>query len=280
MGQGMANNLLLKYKQLVVYTRKSDKITNMIGKGATGASSIEDITTKTDIVFTCLPNIATSRDIIIDRIAKVAKAEQIVVDHSTVNRTTSIDCYTALKNNNAHFLDAPISGGPVRAQDGTLSIMVGGEYSAFTIAKPFMDMMGTTVSYLGNSSSGTAMKLVNQLLVGVHALAAAEAFAFANSAKLDISTVASILNVSWGSSEMVKVCAPVIESRNFANSPSPIRNLDKDLKIIAQECLEQGLDLKLLTEALTTFSSLAEQGKGNHALATAIELIEKRSKAE
>ena len=73
------------------------------------------------------------------------------------------------------FLDAPISGGTERATDGTLTIMVGGPAEAYQRALPAFDVMGAVVRHVGPTGSGTAAKLVNQLLVGVHMVAAAEA---------------------------------------------------------------------------------------------------------
>ena len=195
MGQGMADNLLAKGADLTVFTRTPSKIAAMEGKGASAALSAGDIAEKVDLLFTCLTDIPTSRLVIIGEIAESARPGQIVADHSTVNIKTSVDSAAALAAKGAAFLDAPISGGSGRAADGTLSIMVGGDNQAFATAKPFLEMMGKNIWHMGKTGTGTAMKLVNQLLVGVHSLAAAEAFAFANASGLDLETTAKVLSV-------------------------------------------------------------------------------------
>ena len=82
---------------------------------------------------------------------------KIIIDHSTVDVATSKQCFYELNKKGASFLDAPISGGPIGARDGTLSIMVGGNDLAFKKAKPFFEMMGKTIKKMGDSGTGTAI---------------------------------------------------------------------------------------------------------------------------
>ena len=132
MGSGMANNILKKIENksdLYVYTRTPEKISKMVEKGASGCSSLEDLVSKVDIILTCLPNVETSRNLIMGSggICDLANSDQVIVDHSTVDVKTSKDCYEYAQNKDVNFLDAPISGGPGGAADGTLTIMVGGK---------------------------------------------------------------------------------------------------------------------------------------------------------
>ena len=94
-------------------------------------------------------------------------------------------------------------GGRLAQQAGTLAIMCGGSDEAFTKALPYFELMGANVRHMGPNGAGTAMKLINQLLVGVHTVAAAEAFALANSAGVDIEVASELLSVAWGASAMV-----------------------------------------------------------------------------
>ena len=147
MGSGMANNILKKIENksdLYVYTRTPEKISKMAEKGASGCTSLEDLVSKVDIILTCLPNVETSRSLIMGNggICDLANSDQVIVDHSTVDVKTSKDCYEFARNKDVNFLDAPISGGPGGAADGTLTIMVGGKEEIFNKAKPAFEMMG------------------------------------------------------------------------------------------------------------------------------------------
>ena len=248
MGSGMANNILKKIENksdLYVYTRTPEKISKMAEKGASGCSSLEDLVSKVDIILTCLPNVETSRNLIMGRggICDLANSDQVIVDHSTVDVKTSKDCYEYAQNKDVNFLDAPISGGPGGAADGTLTIMVGGKEEIFNKAKPAFEMMGKKISHMGPSGAGTAMKLVNQLLVSTNTVAAAEAFVLAEQAGVNLESAIDILNTSWGRSMMIERNGPITVNKEFENSPAPLRNLVKDLGIIKELLIQLGLDL-------------------------------------
>ncbi len=279
MGQGMADNLLTKGADLTVFTRTQSKIEAMIDKGAKGATSVSDLTSKVDVVLVCLPDVKTSRYLLLgdDGVIKNMRPDQVVVDHSTVDIATSRACSEAAEAMGAHFLDAPISGGPEGAADGTLSIMVGGSDHAFEIALEYFAKMGANVKLMGPSGAGTAMKLINQLLVGVNTVAAAEAFALANSAGVDIKAAADLLAVSWGGSTMVDRSAPITAARDFENSAAPVRNLDKDMGIIKQLARDEGLALDLAVQVQRMFAEMIAQGKNEHDIAAVLEIIEERS---
>ena len=248
MGSGMANNILKKIENksdLYVYTRTPEKISKMAEKGASGCSSLEELVSKVDIILTCLPNVETSRNLIMGSggICDLANSSQVIVDHSTVDVKTSKDCYEYAQNKDVNFLDAPISGGPGGAADGTLTIMVGGKEEIFNKAKPAFEMMGKKISHMGPSGAGTAMKLVNQLLVSTNTVAAAEAFVLAEQAGVNLESAIDILNTSWGRSMMIERNGPITVNKEFENSPAPLRNLVKDLGIIKELLIQLGLDL-------------------------------------
>ncbi|MCH8230397.1 MAG: NAD(P)-dependent oxidoreductase [Chloroflexi bacterium] len=280
MGQGMVDNLLEKGADLTVFTRTRSKIEAMIDRGAKGATSVADLTQKVDVVLVCLPSVQTTRDLLLGHDGVIANARpgQVIVDHSTVDIATSRACAEAAEAKGAHFLDAPISGGPGGASGGTLAIMVGGSEAAFETAHEYFSKMGANVKLMGPSGAGTAMKLINQLLVGVNTVAAAEAFALANSAGVDIQAAADLLAVSWGNSVMVGRSAPITATREFPNSSAPVRNLDKDLGIIRDLASAEGLSLELALKSQEMFHHMIEQGNTEHDIAGVLEVIEERSK--
>ena len=276
MGQGMADNLLLKNADLTVYTRTESKIETMINKGAKGTNSLSDLVENVDVVMTCLPDVETSLNVILgkDGIIKNAKKNQVIIDHSTVEVSTSQLCSKELKKINVNFLDAPISGGPMGASSGTLTIMVGGEKNIFDDVQPYLLKMGTNVRFMGNSGAGTGMKLINQLLTAVHTTASAEALSLANAAKVDIDSAMEILMVSFGFSRMLERSAPIIRDRKFEGSSVPARNIHKDISII--EKMGQDLSVKLpLTEvSKKLYDLLKNEGKEMDDMAGIIQIIE------
>ncbi len=279
MGQGMSDNLLAKGASLTVFTRTRSKIDTMVAKGAKGADSLQELVQGSDIVLACLPDVETCREAFLGEngIIDSATAGQVVVDHSTVDLKTTRDCAAAASARGVYFLDAPISGGSEGANNGTLSIMVGGEDHAYATALNEFERMGTYVRHMGPSGAGTAMKLINQLLTGVNNATAAEAWALANSANVDITAAAEILNVSFGGSRMVERSAPIAKERAFPNSGSPVRTINKDMGIIADLAEAEGLALGLATYTSGLYREMMEQGKSEHDIAGVLEIVEQRS---
>jgi 3-hydroxyisobutyrate dehydrogenase-like beta-hydroxyacid dehydrogenase len=280
MGQGMADNLLKKGSDLTVFTRTRAKVDAMVARGAKGAASAAELASRCDLILVCLPDVKTSLDVLTgpEGVVMHAKAGAILVDHSTVDIATSKACAAAAAKRGVSFLDAPITGGPTGATNGTLAIMAGGERAAFDRAKPELDKMGANVRYMGPTGAGTAMKLINQLLVSVNCAAAAEAFALANSARVDINTAAEVLKVAWGQSRMVERNAPITASRKFESSAAPVRNLAKDMGILADLAKSQKLALPLTLQAKGIFDDMMKRGWTEHDIAGALLIIEERSK--
>ncbi len=279
MGQGMADNLLAKGSDLSVYTRTKAKVDAMAAKGATGAASLKELVEGSKLVLACLPDVQTSRDLFLgeDGIIAHATAGQIIVDHSTVDMQTSRDCYEAANAKGVYFLDAPISGGPGGASGGTLAIMVGGDEHAYQSALGEFEKMGANVRHMGPAGAGTAMKLINQLLVGINTAAAAEAYALANAASVDIMTAAELLKVSWGGSVMQDRSAPITANRDFPNSGAPVRNLNKDMSIIVEYAKSEGLALQMAEHAYAMYAELMGQDKTDYDIAGVLEIVEQRS---
>ena len=281
MGQGMADNLLRNGADLVVYTRTRAKVDAMVAKGATAAASPAEVAKRCDIVMACLDSVETTRDIFMgpDGLSENARPGTLLVDHGTVDLATSRDCSAAAERVGAQFLDAPISGGPLRAADGTLSIMVGGEVGTFEKAKPFFEMMGANVRHMGPIGAGTAMKLINQTLVAIHSVAAAEAFALADAAGVDIELAVDVLSVSWGQSTMVERNGPITAARDFENSAAPARNLVKDIGIITKLADDMKLAMPTMRESARVFDDLIADGYTEGDPSAALLVLERRAAA-
>ena len=281
MGQGMADNLLKNGADLVVYTRTRAKVDAMVAKGADGADSPAEVAQRCDIVMACLDSVETTRDIFMgpDGLSENARPGAVLVDHGTVDLSTSRECAAAAKKAGAHFLDAPISGGPLKAADGTMSIMVGGDDAAFETARPFFEMMGANVRHMGQTGAGTAMKLINQTLVAIHCVAAAEAFALANAAGVDIGAAVDILSVSWGQSTMLERNGPITAARDFDNSAAPARNLVKDIGIIEKLADDLKLAMPTTRESARVFYDLVADGYPEGDPSAALLVLEKRAAA-
>ncbi|MFW6066530.1 MAG: NAD(P)-dependent oxidoreductase, partial [Planctomycetota bacterium] len=188
MGGPMAMNCLKAGYEMTVYNRTASKTEPLREAGGAVADSPADVAEKCDLVCSCVTASEDVLEVILDDdkgvIAGVQKGAT-VVDFSTVAPRVARSCGEALAEKGAGFLDAPISGGDVGARKGTLSIMVGGEKEHFDRAKPVLETMGKTITHCGPGGAGYVVKLCNQILGGLHLIAASEALTLAEQAGLD-----------------------------------------------------------------------------------------------
>lgn len=234
MGLPMSYRLLNAGFDLTVHNRSQEKVRQIVDAGAKPGHSAAAITQATDILLTCLPDVATVETVFLeaDGIIANAKPGQILIDHSTVGMATTQACAAAAAAKGARFLDAPISGGTERAANGTLTIMAGGDPDAYQQALPLFEAMGATIRHIGPTGAGTAVKLVNQLLVGIHTMAAAEAMLLGAKAGANPALVYEVVSSGWGQSFMLDRNAPAMLERNFAGDRAQMRVILKDLGLI------------------------------------------------
>lgn len=243
MGMPMSRRLLAAGFDLTVHNRSQEKVQQIADSGAHPAKSTAEITQATDILLTCLPDIATSEEIFLGKDGVIANARpgQILVDHSTVGVKTSKACAEAAEAKGALFLDAPISGGTERATDGTLTIMAGGPKEAYDQVLPMFEAMGATIRHIGPTGTGTTVKLVNQHLVGIHSLAAAEAMLLGAKSGADPELVFEVVNSGWGQSFMLNRNAPVMIDRDFEGIRTQIKVFLKDMGLVQELAQELGV---------------------------------------
>eukprot|EP00164_Ancoracysta_twista_P009571 GFYU01014202.1.p1 GENE.GFYU01014202.1~~GFYU01014202.1.p1 ORF type:complete len:342 (-),score=96.10 GFYU01014202.1:302-1198(-) len=275
MGLPMCHNLLKAGHNLTVYTRTASKAAPLAEAGAKVAESVKDLCDSCDFIFTCLPDIATCVKIYTDEaegLFSLAKGT-VFVDHSTVDVQTSRMCHTKATESGNSFLDAPVSGGPEGATAGTLSIMVGGEESVFKRVEEILNAMGKTVLLMGPGGGGTTSKLINQLLVGIHSVAAGEAAIVARETGVDFDQLKYLMENSWGGSRILSRNFPMMKEKAFPNSGAPLRNLHKDLKCAQDLSAALNVSLPMTNKATELYQKAMDDGCNNHDISFAYQLV-------
>lgn len=275
MGLPMAQRLSQAGFDLIVFNRTAARSARLVGPRIRVASTPDQVAEDAEVVLTCLADVPASRQMWLGDggLAAGARPGQLLIDHGTVDPETSRECFRAAESQGAHFLDAPVSGGPEGAEAGTLTVMVGGDRSAFDRARPIFQAVGRHVVHMGGAGAGTAAKLVNQLLVGVHTLASCEALWLAERAGLDLKQVAEVLSGAWGASRMLARNVPYIRERRFGPSGAPLRNLHKDFDLIEQWMGRSGVQLPAAVAVGRLLGDAARSGMSNDDLTALYRLI-------
>lgn len=272
MGRPMTLRLLAAGHTVHVFNRSRPAIDALAAEGATAATSAADVAQKAEVVMTALPtpdSVAT----VYQEMTEAAKSGQIYIDHSTVSPGLNRTCAENLKKRGADFLDAPVSGGPAGAQAGTLTVMVGGEQSVFDRAVPVLQAFGKNIRLCGPLGAGQVVKLVNQLLVGIHTSAIAEAATFGVRFGADPQVILDVIGTSFGGSTMMTRNLPRFISRDFSPA-TPIGLILKDLGLIHDEARSGGIPLLLGGLAEQRFSEANARGFGEEDMAALVKLWE------
>ena len=203
------------------------------------------------------------------------------MDHSTVSPAFTSKMHAAAAAKGVIYLDAPISGGPEGAANGTLAIMVGGGESTFKKVLPVLNAMGSCIELMGPTGTGTATKLVNQLLVGAHAAAACEALQLGKQLGLtDLDKLLDVLGNSWGQSKILLRCGRLIADSEKKADPStlevsgaPLRNLVKDLDFVGLAVAGAGINTPVVTTVQKQFAAAIEQGMSEADMAVLFSML-------
>jgi 2-hydroxy-3-oxopropionate reductase len=219
MGRPMAKNLLEAGYPLVVQSRSPGPVNDLVAAGARAASSPAEVARQATRIVTMLPDSPDVEQVLEgpEGVFRAFRAGTIVIDTSSIAPATARRLAARAKALGGAMLDAPVSGGEIGAIDGTLSIMVGGDASAFAAAKPILDVMGNPekVILIGESGAGQICKLCNQIVLGGTLGAVGEAFALARKASVDPAKVREALMGGFAASSVLEVHGERILTRNF-----------------------------------------------------------------
>ncbi|HEX6011024.1 MAG TPA: NAD(P)-dependent oxidoreductase [Geminicoccaceae bacterium] len=204
MGFPMAGHLQAKGHAVAVYNRSADKAARWCERfGGSRAATPREAASGAEVVFACVGNDDDLRSVAhgSDGILAGLDREAVFVDHTTASANVARELFAACQERGRHFVDAPVSGGQQGAENGTLTVMCGGEPEAFARAEPVVRAYGRAVTLIGPAGSGQLTKMVNQICIGGLVQALSEAINFAQRAGLDtdkvLATIAKGAAQSW-----------------------------------------------------------------------------------
>ncbi|MBB3935490.1 NAD(P)-dependent oxidoreductase [Aureimonas phyllosphaerae] len=245
MGFPMAGHLAAKGHDVTVYNRSAGKADAWVGKhGGRSASTPREAAHEADIVFVCVGNDDDVRSVIYGEDGAMAgmKAGAILVDHTTASAELARELETGLRDKGLRFLDAPVSGGQAGAENGVLTVMVGGEADTFEAARPVIEAYSRMIGLMGPAGSGQLTKMMNQICIAGLVQGLSEAVHFGQRAGLDISKVVEVISKgAAGSWQMENRHKTMDEGRyDFGFAVEWMR---KDLGICLAEAKRNGASL-------------------------------------
>jgi len=257
MGKGMAENLVTKGHAVLAYDVTAEAVSDIVGKGAQGASGPAQVAAGSERVVTMLPNNAIV-ETVYKEVLDNARSGSLLIDCSTVDPALSKQLSQEAQAKGCQFVDAPVSGGINAASAGTLTFMVGAESEeTFAAAEVLLKNMGAKITHCGGVGTGGAVKICNNLLLAISMIGTSEAMNLGIKLGLDPKLLASIMGSATGrcwSVDTYNPCPGVLDnvpSSNGYRGGFGTALMTKDLGL-AQDAATR-------TKAATPLGSVAHQ---------------------
>ena len=261
MGKAMARNILRADFPVVVHNRSREAVNELVAEGAVEAFSPKEVAEQVDVIFTNLPDSPDVEQVALDDqgILHGAIEGMIFVDNSTIKPATARKIADRLGQKGVLCLDAPVSGGDIGAQQGTLAIMVGGPTEAFEKVMPIFEVIGKKITHVGDSGAGQIAKACNQVMVAAQMVAMGELLILAKKAGADPEKV--VAAIQGGAAQCWAL--DVKPERLFAGNRKPgfkAYMQAKDLGIVMDTAREYGIPLPGAAVHTQLFEAMLQMG--------------------
>lgn len=278
MGRHMAQHLMKGGHQLGVWARRADSAAPLVAAGASRHDSPAALAAVSEVVFTMVTASSDFEAVVTGPggIIEGAKRGSVVVDMETISPAVARAVAQTLEAKGIAMLDAPVSGGPMGAEQASLSIMVGGAPEVFERIKPLFSCMGKTITRVGDSGAGQITKACNQLALLVATQGVAEALHLAGRLGADPAKVREVMLGGVAASHVMELFGKRMVERNYANGIDT-RLYHKDLGIVLELAREAGIASPGGSAVMQQINALMGQGRGQDDLAALITVLEQMS---
>ncbi len=271
MGTRMATRLCNAGYKVAVWNRSPEACVDLIQQGAS-VLDLEQIGNY-PVILMCLADDAAVQNVF-ERIQPFLRVDQTIVDFSSLSVSATHQLALTAKQQNVTWIDSPVSGGTMGAEQGSLVIFAGGDADTIQQLEPIYQVLSQRITRMGESGTGQATKICNQLIVAANSTLIAEAVALANLAGVDTTLLAPALAGGFADSKPFQILAPRMASYTFEPVQWKVQTLSKDLNNALQ--LAEGFDLKIpvAQKALSQLQAHQQNGFSEQDLATIIQYIE------
>lgn len=271
MGSRMATRLIQAGFEVAVWNRTASACDVLIDMGATGLD-LQEIG-QYPVILTCLADDAAVQAVF-DQIQNQLTAGQVIVDFSSLSVDKTKALAQQAQTRQVQWIDSPVSGGTVGAEQGTLVIFAGGDINTIQNLSLIYNVLSQRVTRMGETGTGQATKICNQLIVAANSTLIAEAVALAGQAGVDTILLAPALAGGFADSKPFQILAPRMATHTFEPVQWKVQTLSKDLNNAVQLAKQFNLDIPVAKQALSQLKTHQDKGYAETDLATVIQLVE------
>ena len=276
MGKPMSLNLIKAGYSLIAYDINPKPLEELKEKGAAIGQSSKEVASQSNIIITMLPKSEDVEKAILGEngVIEGVKSNCIIIDMSTIDPSVSRRMAQLFLSRNIKMLDAPVSGGQMGAEAGTLSIMVGGDEDIFHECMDIFKAMGKNIFYCGPNGNGEIVKIVNNLLGGIYSIATAEALSLGVKAGVDFKVLVDVINGSTSQNFFMKSYCAVKAFKGDFEPGFMAELMYKDLGLAMTLSKEQGVPQPLGGLSYQIFSLINASGLGKKDFSITFKMFE------
>ncbi|MFH7765904.1 NAD(P)-dependent oxidoreductase [Acinetobacter sp. BSP-28] len=271
MGSRMATRLIQAGFDVAVWNRTVSACDVLIDMGAT-ALNLQEIANY-PVILTCLAD-DTAVQAVFDQIQDQLTAGQVIVDFSSLSVDKTKTLAEQAKTCQVQWIDSPVSGGTAGAELGTLVIFAGGDMQTIQDLSLIYNVLSQRVTRMGETGTGQATKICNQLIVAANSTLIAEAVALAAQAGVDTTLLAPALAGGFADSKPFQILTPRMATHTFEPVQWKVQTLSKDLNNAVQLAEQFNLNIPVAKQALSQLKTHQNKGYAEADLATVIQLVE------
>ena len=276
MGSRMAGNLLKKGHELVLFSRTKEKAGPLIAQGASFLETPAKVAEGVPVIFTMLPEPAAVNKVSLGEdgfLGHLTKGS-LWIDSSTVNPSFSRSMADECKKRGVRFLDAPVAGSKIPAEQAQLTFFVGGDKKDLEFSRPLLEAMGKVVLHIGGNGMGTAMKMVNNLLLAGAMAAFSEAMVLGEALGIPSEVLFDTLAKSPVAAPFLALKRPLIESGTF-ETQFPLKWMHKDLQLASVTAYECGVAMPGMHAVKESFALAVRSGLGEKDFSAIYQYLKK-----
>ncbi len=261
MGRPMAGHLQRAGHTLFLCRHRASLPAELVEGGAVECASFKEVAEKAEVIILIVPDTPDVESALFkpNGVAEGLAPGKIVVDMSSISPTATVEFARRIEEKGCRYLDAPVSGGQVGAENAALTIMVGGPEDTFETVRPLFEVMGKNITLVGGNGAGQTCKVANQIIVALNIEAVGEALLFASKAGADPAKVRQALMGGFASSKILEVHGERMIKRTF-DPGFRIELHQKDLNLALQSARELGVSLPNTATAQELFNACKAAG--------------------
>ena len=282
MGKGILKNLLGKGHRVMIYAhREGLKLDDLVGAGATVTKSLTDLGQKNTTVMLCVPSSKEVEAVILGTsgLLQSMREGSVLIDLSTSLPASTRMVAERLRERKVAMLDAPMTGTPVHANAGELNLMIGGEKAVYERCLPIFRAIAKNIIYVGATSHGNIVKLINNFLGQLTNAGLAEVLPLAAKAGVDMRALFDVVKVSGGYSRWFEGAVPAICRRDFKVS-FHLKLAHKDMAYVSALGREYNMPLPMVNQLLSVLDIAKASGLGDENTTALVKLWERMAQVE